>query len=382
MDKFLLLLLFPSIALCQAKEQWIDKPTNQWPSIAMVNDVLYKNGDRHQDPSIPYVGTGFLLNTGNDTFAITVKHALYAARNKATDKVVVNDQLAKWKMYPKNNTKDSVIIGRLVNEDSTEKLFSAENGILQRDWLVFTTTWISPNITPLKLSKSIVNVGDRVHMMSNPYNFENTLLVSGTVIKKLGEHLFVKFDGMDKQMLGGASGSPVVNDNGHLIGIFSNQKRNPKTGENTYIINNTDYLKQVLTNEKPLNVDRRSISVWLDSLIHEVPAKQALRHYTKLVDQPATADVYELHYINWGHMQKIGDSLLNANRTKDAIQFLEYFTKSYPELSGFYVLLAKAHRQNNNDKKAIAVLERALTETFEEDKADLKKLLDEFKGQN
>jgi V8-like Glu-specific endopeptidase len=72
--------------------------------------------------------------------------------------------------------------------------------------------------------------------------------------------LFVKFDGMDKQFLGGASGSPVINDKGHLIGIFSNSIRNPKTGETTFIINSTDYLKRILKGEKSLNVDKRSAS--------------------------------------------------------------------------------------------------------------------------
>jgi len=124
MTKYLLLLLLLSSTFCQVREPWIDNSTDKWPTIALVNDVLYKNGDRQQDPSVSYVGTGFLLNTGNDTFAVTVKHALYAARNKKTDRVVVNEALEKWKMYPKNNPKDSVIIGHHINEDSSEMLFT------------------------------------------------------------------------------------------------------------------------------------------------------------------------------------------------------------------------------------------------------------------
>ena len=87
-------------------------------------------------------------------------------------------------------------------------------------------------------------------MIGNPYAFQNTLSVSGTIVKKSGEHLFVRLNGVGKHVLGGASGSPILDRNGHLIGIFSNSKRNPKTGEVTYIINNTDYLKRVIRREK------------------------------------------------------------------------------------------------------------------------------------
>jgi V8-like Glu-specific endopeptidase len=379
MTKYLFLLLLPSVTFCQVREPWIHNSKDKWPTIALVNNVLYKNGDRHQDPSVSYVGTGFLLNTGNDTLAVTVKHALYAARNKKTDRVVVNEALEKWKMYPKNNPKDSVIIGYLINEDSSEMLFTSENGVLQRDWLVFTTTSISPNIRPLTLTNSPVNVGQRVHMIGNPYAFQNTLSVSGTIVKKSGEHLFVKLDGVEKHVLGGASGSPILDHNGHLIGIFSNSKRNPKTGEVTYIINNTDYLKRILKREKPLNADRRSVAKWLDSLLQHKSIKQALNEYVKMIEDPASENTYELHYIDWGHVQKTAKGLLQSNRTNDAISFLGFFTSRHPELAGFYILLAEAHKQNKDHKKATATLERALTEVYEEDKADLLKLLDEFK---
>ena len=379
MMKFLLILLIPFYSLAQVKEAWIDKPKDRWPSIALVNDVLYKNGDRHQDPSVSYVGTGFLLDAGHDTFAITVKHALFAARNNKTDRVVENEHLQTWKMYPKNDIENTIIIDSLINEDSTEKLFSGDNGVLQRDWLVFAIKSISPNIVPLKLSESNVNVGDSIHLIGNPYKFPQTLYVSGKVIKKSGEHIFIKLNGIEKQVLGGASGSPIVNDKGHLIGIFSNSKRDPKTGETTYIVNNTGYLKRVLNHEKPLNIDKRSLAVLLDSLLHQMPVKQALALYTKLIDDPASADIYEVHYINWNHLQKIGEHLLQTIRAHDAIQYASYFTTRNSELVGFHLLLARAYKQNNENKKAIAVLEHALREVFEEDKPDVLKLIEELR---
>jgi hypothetical protein len=375
----LLLLLLPFEVFPQIKEPWISKPKDQWPTIALVNDVLYKNGDRHQDPSVSYAGSGFLLNMGYDTFAVTVKHVLYAARNNATDRVLVNDRLKKWKMYPKDNPKDSVVVGRLINEDKDEKLWSEENGVLQRDWIVFTTKYISSKITPLRLGWLPVTVSERVHVIGNPYRFEKTLLVSGTVVKKVGAHLHVKFDNMNKQFLGGASGSPVINNMGHLIGIFSNSIRDPKTGETTFIINTTDYLKKILKGETPLNVDKRSASKWLDSLVQQAPVKSAVDRFTKMIEDPRSGNVYELHYLNHGHLQRIGDNLLNANRITDAIFYLSYFATRYRGSLGFHLSLARAYRKNGENKKAITVLKQALTEVFEEDKPEIEKLLKEFR---
>jgi tetratricopeptide (TPR) repeat protein len=105
-----------------------------------------------------------------------------------------------------------------------------------------------------------------------------------------------------------------------------------------------------------------------------MPVKKALDHYTKMIDDAKSGDIYELPYINGRHLQRIGDDLLKANRTADAILYLDYFVTKYRELSGFHILLAKAHWQNNANKKAIAILEHALTEIFEEDKAEVVKV--------
>ncbi|RYU97726.1 hypothetical protein [Emticicia agri] len=166
MKKTLIIFYFlPLFSFGQIKESWIMKPKNQWPHIALVNDVTYKNGNKYEDPTITYAASSFLLDTGTDTLAITAKHIIWVARNKTSDKVYINDHLKIWKMYPKHQPEDSVIIDRLINEDLTEKLFDGpENGVLQRDWLVFSTKYVSPNIQPVKLRNEPVKVGDKVYL--------------------------------------------------------------------------------------------------------------------------------------------------------------------------------------------------------------------------
>ncbi len=65
---FILLLFFPLLGYAQTRELWIDLPPAQWPTIGLINEVQYKNGDRYIDPSFRYAGTGFLINTGTDRY--------------------------------------------------------------------------------------------------------------------------------------------------------------------------------------------------------------------------------------------------------------------------------------------------------------------------
>src|SRR5687768_12927157 len=92
------LLIMPLSVFAQIKEAWMDRPQNQWPYIAMINNIQYKNGDRYIHSSFPYAGTGFLVNIGTDTVAVTAKHILLVARNRKTNGVSVNKDLLYWSM--------------------------------------------------------------------------------------------------------------------------------------------------------------------------------------------------------------------------------------------------------------------------------------------
>lgn len=352
---FVILISFGSFA--QKKERWISKPFDQWPQIALINDVQYKNGDRYEDPTITYVGSGFLLNTGKETLAVTVKHVLWVARNKASKNITINDQLKKWKMYPKNNSKDSVVIGQLINEDPTEKLFDGyDNGVLQRDWLVFTTQSISPNIQPLKMRQEPAKIGESVYLTGNPYRFDKTITVAGKIIKREGPHIFVKLDGMEKTFLGGSSGSPLIDANGQLIGIFSNTRKDDKTGENVFIFNSTAYLKRVLAGAKPLNVNRKPISLYLDSLLKTQTVAKSLEAFDQLYKSEKVHEQYELTYFNHNNILKIGDDILSQKRTDDAILFYEYFYKLMPNHI-YLTALAKSYIQAGQKSKALIKLQ-------------------------
>ena len=132
----LLFFVLPFICFSQAKEDWITGPKEQWPQIVLTNHVQFKNGDRYIDPSFSYAGNGFLIDTGKDTLAATVKHVLWVARNKKTKTVRLNRDLNTWIMKPKGGSSDSVVIDELINEDSTEVLEGSSSTILDRDWII------------------------------------------------------------------------------------------------------------------------------------------------------------------------------------------------------------------------------------------------------
>ncbi|RFS16439.1 trypsin-like peptidase domain-containing protein [Emticicia sp. C21] len=373
----------PLVAFGQLKESWVTKPKELWPQIALVNDVTYKNGNKYEDPTISYAASGFLLDTGKDTLAITAKHIIWVARNKASDKVYINDHLKTWKMYPKHNLKDSVIIDRLINEDLNEKLFNGpENGVLQRDWLVFTTKYVSPNIKPVKLREKPVKVGDKVYLIGNPYRFDKTLTAEGYISKKAGNTLFVRFNdpAIRTAFLGGASGSPILDENGQLAGIFSNGQLDPKTGERITYVNSTAYLKKVLARVKPLNVDKEQISTYVDSLIEAVGTKKAMSQFEKYVKTEKAQDIYELTYINYNKLITIGEKLSSEGNTKDAVLYFETLLRTYPENHLMIIALSKAYNANQQKQKAIDLLELNKDKVDPDVKGEIEKNLNEIKA--
>ena len=160
----LLLFLCPFSLFSQIKEPWIIRPQNDWPQIAMTNNIQYKNGDRYIHPSFAYAGTGFLINAGSDTLAVTAKHILLVARNKKSNAVTINKELLHWTMKPKMNFSDSVVIDKLINDDTTEIIEGGNSSIFERDMLVLSIKKASRNIYPLRVRYTTPRIVEKVYL--------------------------------------------------------------------------------------------------------------------------------------------------------------------------------------------------------------------------
>jgi hypothetical protein len=315
----------------------MQKPKDQWPQIAMINEVWYTNGDRYVHPSFEYAATGFLIDTGKDTLAATVKHVLWVAKTKTLKVVDVNPVLKKWLMHPKNNLKDSVVVDRLINTDTTEVLRGAGSTIQQRDWIIFSTKYVSPNIQPLKPRYTSLAVGETVYYFGCPYDEKNCIQGEGKVVQsKGGEILFTK---LENAKIGGASGSPVVDKNGFLVGIVSGSAT-AKTGEMSMLALSTYYLKKVLDGIQPLNEPLIQIGEVLMPVILNDGLDAALKKFEAMKKDKNNFFIYDFSPTS---LNPLATNLLKAGKTDLAKAILKLSLKEYRWTGSTYTDLARAY---------------------------------------
>ena len=367
-----LFLLLSFRVFSQEKEVWIQKPMEAWPQIAMINEVWYKNGERYVHPSFAYAATGFLIDTGEDTLAVTVKHVLWVAKTSTLNRVDINDALQKWMMHPKGNLKDSVIIDQLINTDTTEILQGENATIAQRDWLVFSTKYVSPNIQPLKIRYTPVNEGEKIYFFGCPYDDERCVTKEAKVLEVKGNRIV--FSKSPLANVGGASGSPIVDVNGYLIGILSGSSVNSVNGEPALYGITTHYLKKVLNQEQPLNVPLIPIGDVLMPIILKEGVESGIKAYRALT---ADENNYFVYDFSAEELNALGKDLLQSQKIEQAIRILQLSVDELPWLAPTHNLLGQAYGENGEKQRAIQSYERALALWPENDEA--KKALEKLK---
>lgn len=344
----------------QKAEPWIHKPFDQWPDIALVNHFTFKDGSGYDDTSLTYAGTAFLVRKEDVVFAVTVKHILFIAWRKFNNRVFISDKIGPWNMYLKNNPERGLRIGPLVNEDPDEKIQDGfENGVLQRDWLVFKTDSIPDSIYPVAIGAKEPAKGDRVYLTGNPYRIDHTVHFRGKVVKKEGPVFLVHLDVPDSVFLGGASGSPVLDENGHLVGIFSTSRQDPVSGRIHYIMNATLYLHAVLQNRKPLNMNRKPLAGLVDSLVRNNSVKTAIDMVKKLYRDPNAYYRFNLSWPDYKALDQTGRGLLDSGRTQEAMRYYRGLLDQYPGMHFFVLSLTDVFVLAGMQEKALKFLEQA-----------------------
>ena len=195
---------------------WMKKPQSEWPQITMINNIEYT------DKSHPVAGCGFLLNTGKEILAATAKHVLKYFKSEKMNSVSFKNTLKVWRMFPKNNPDDAVIIDKLINENIDEPILEVIPPNI--DWLLFSVKEKSKNIQPLLFRKGKLIPGEKIYIIGWRYsdkdcpqviyegNFEK-ILEDGTVI--------ISTKDLADNKMPGLSGSPVIDSKGYVIGIMS-----------------------------------------------------------------------------------------------------------------------------------------------------------------
>ncbi len=214
-----IVLFAATLGLCQTDAsteygQWMAKPQSEWPQIAMINQIEYT------DVNYPIAGCGFLLDTGDEILAATAKHILMFFKSDTMESVDLRNSLKRWKMFPKNNPDDVIVLDELINVNPEESLDSIPS---ERDWLLFTVGERCQNIQPLRFRAEPMEAGEEVYVIGWRYSDKNCpqVVYEGNFAREETGSLLITTKELSDNTMPGLSGSPVIDSRGYLIGLMS-----------------------------------------------------------------------------------------------------------------------------------------------------------------
>jgi len=196
-------------------ENWVNMPVSQWPDFALTNTV------RFTDTTFTGLANAFLVNTGYDTIAVTCKHIFLVFKNIGLRYIDPGDDITEWSAFPKGQPEKKVVFSEMINKDSTEEI-GEFNTLKDRDWLIFRLKTGNSGIYPLKVRTTPLKKGETVYAVgwSTPQKTKVPALVRMQVFENHGNYCYITApdDSIEPQ---GRSGSPVIDTNGHLVGLVS-----------------------------------------------------------------------------------------------------------------------------------------------------------------
>ena len=192
----------------------MEKPESEWPQITMINQIEYA------DKNHPIAGCGFLLDAGDEILAATAKHILIYFKSDSMRTVSFHNALRLWKMFPKNNPDDVVVVDKLINENLEEPL---EQIPPERDWLLFTIRKTSQNIQPLKFRSGPMQEGEAVYIIGWRYTDKDCpqVVYEGNFVRSEEGSFLMTTKELADNTMPGLSGSPVIDSKGYLLGLMS-----------------------------------------------------------------------------------------------------------------------------------------------------------------
>jgi len=239
-DLILILLAVSFLTACSndndvtEKAEWAGKRISEWPEIVFTNDIMFR------DTTYKGMGNSFLVNTGDDTLAITCKHIFLVFAHEELPVIDLGDNFVEWKVYPKGDKDRHMILGELINKNSNEDV-DAFNTLKSRDWLIFKLNDIPAEFTPLKIRHKPLKKNEIIYCIGWPYRQKEgqPTLVRMQVFSNEGPYYYVNTltENVDHA---GRSGSPVIDSNGYLVGIASGAEGNLS------VIGNVNYLDEFI----------------------------------------------------------------------------------------------------------------------------------------
>ncbi|WP_286232960.1 trypsin-like peptidase domain-containing protein [Thalassotalea sediminis] len=207
-----------------------------------INKLTFHNAANNKH----FVGNGFLLKHNNKLYAVTVKHTLLEAKTPEMKTVSIKNHIRDWRIHPNQSPDQYVKLGKLLNADGNEAI---NMKILEKDWLVFEVIENKSPLAILTLRSTPVPAGETLTAYGCSYVNQETCqqdIYTGTFLSAEPNNLRIAMPNLTFNKLSGLSGSPVLDNQGQVVGIVSNIMKS-STGEGfDFAPANLKYLKTIL----------------------------------------------------------------------------------------------------------------------------------------
>jgi hypothetical protein len=192
-------------------EHWASKPPREWPQLVLTNHAEF-NGHT------PLRGaSAFLVKTRDSrTLAATARHLIgeNGGVQPEISLAALNGAIRSWRMYPRTLPGDSVMA-----ENVGCSGLDDEN----LDWLILTikNTGKALPATPLMLRAQPAQIGEKVYLVGCPYVEEacKQNVYPGKVTTRVGDRF--RYDIDPPVDIRGFSGAPIIDRNGHVVGVMT-----------------------------------------------------------------------------------------------------------------------------------------------------------------
>jgi len=199
------------------------KPTTGFSKesiFSAANNITFSNTDETKS----FVGNGFLISHNGKTYAVTAKHVLLETQESGIKFIDIKDHFKHWRLKPFNSDTGEVVLGQLLNTNSSEEL---NFDVLKDDWLLFNVSENNSSLIPLKLASDYPHKNQSLHAYGCSYSNKNQCTqnkYTGHYVKSNGHNLLIELNMPSENMntLRGLSGAPVLNSNNEVVAIVSN----------------------------------------------------------------------------------------------------------------------------------------------------------------